>query len=386
MSNKLSDYLATFGDTLPQDWQQYEFSSGDKGYDCLFCDHRHDGFPVFKFSFLAQTKQKTACHSCTSCNNEIMEMVDEHYDEISLATSYESIAIRDKQREIETTFLKNVEERIWKYNHQRDFTNIIDRYYTRLNLTQDTYSRHNLCYICEKSHYDLGELLDVPVTPCSWVTGGKVRVCRECSDKLWLDEESPHMPVSCVKCNKRYYISLDTHKEWGENGTIDKHICPDCTHFEINTMPKGDIFYCPENQVPRSYPPEKFVVLTCKTCNEEFSVDISVNPRITYKIVCDDHTDFNTVRCPTCFYTRRYTGGSNKFILPIPVEKKKVFIILQQINKDTWSYKVVNIINMYDCRIVLRSPENIRGEALGIAYSATKDVLDLINNSTLHIW
>ena len=272
MSNKLdfngreeiSRYITSHGSEVPPDYSRF-LAGAEFENLCVFCGAQDDGYYVYKYDIIRETRKKldNVC-CCSVCQKEIDRMLIVYFPE------YYEIDMMSKSSDNNYEGYKASEEdrqdRVEMFIRDRSFSEDVDNYYLHLDFVFDEYTQNKFCYFCRITHWDKFYEIEVPVGQTSILNGGKIPCCRGCAgDNMEMSfKTSAEISNICSKCESKYSITKEEYSYRKEKGTVSKHLCPECVYKELNKL-KTDksVLYMKENISPRKFPMERFNILEC---------------------------------------------------------------------------------------------------------------------------
>lgn len=264
MTSRLENYLDSKGLILPGDWTEYTDRGKHEG-KCLFCQSIPGDYPVKRYNgFLSVT---TKCKCCDDCWLDVRDMEE-------ALTAGELFGVNDLDL--------HEALRISNFVRKAEFDETVESHFQHLPMYPNdspVYKTGHFvenCYFCKEYVDSSYVLVNVPVTSSDSFSGGKVRCCKQCQERIKnMRLTDPHalkedmfIPQICDSCGTDYEVTLAEMKVRQQYDTIGAHMCPACT-FQRAYETDDDNFK-PEMDL-------RYKEFSCKICGETFFIDLTLS-------------------------------------------------------------------------------------------------------------
>lgn len=379
---ELSRYITSHGSEVPPDYSRF-LPGAEFENLCVFCGAQDDGYYVYKYDIIRETRKKldNIC-CCSKCQKEIDTMLIIYFPEY-----YEIDMVSKSPEEYYKGFEasdENREKRIEMFMKDRSFSHDVDSYYLHLDFLHDEYCQNKFCYFCRITHWDKYYEIEVPVDQSSILTGGKIPCCRGCAgDNLEMNlKRTTEISNLCCECKTKYYITKEEYAYRKFKNTISKHLCPECAYKELNKL-KTDksILYIEANKSPRKFPIERYNTLECSVCGELEVIDLTLNHRqlILKHSLARAAYKF---RCSVCYLLGTSRANGNKFHIKV---KDNYYLVFTKLGK-FWYYSLVVIVQEV-VKTIMESPREIyTNEDFEIGFIAYEEAIKLLSSKQRELW
>lgn len=379
---ELSRYVTSHGAEVPPDYSRF-LPGAEFENLCVFCGAQDDGYYVYKYDVIRETRKKLDNICCCSvCQKEIDKMLIIYFPEY-----YEIDMMSKSPKEYYKGFEASDEDRqrrIDIFIRDRSFSVDVDNYYLHLDFLYDEYTQNKFCYFCRTTHWDKYYYIEVPVSQSSTLNGGKIPCCRGCAGDNTEMSLKPPKEVNnvCPKCILKYSITTEEYEYRKLKGTISKHLCPECVYKELNKINTDkSILYMKENTSPRKFPMERFKVIECSVCGESEVIDLTIDHK---KLIIKHSLDRVTYkfRCSACYILGTSRANGNKFHVKV---RDNYYLIFTKLGK-FWSYSLVLIVQE-TIKIIMESPKDIyTNEDSEIGFIAYEEAIKVLSSKQKELW
>jgi len=223
MNKRLTNYLESRLTKVPEDYKRLASTNS-----CLFCEDTHDAHPVYIYNG-GVPDHNSGCHACSECNSEIVE--------VQQYMASEGLPFTDSQ-----TVQESTTRRIERYVMKGEFDSDIHEFYEH----DEDGVYHDACYFCHTIKPKTMRTITVPVDVTTLFSGGKVKVCEECSVAIskisdpnaFYVVRNFHEEV-CAKCLDPYLITPQERSDRQNNNTQGAHMCPRCCFQTVSQSGAG---------------------------------------------------------------------------------------------------------------------------------------------------
>lgn len=370
----LDQYLDSYGETLPNDWQDY--SVGNKyDFKCVFCDDYHQGHAVPRIDPLRnKERDDLGIFSCDADNAYVQQLRGQ------LGFEEEAYVDRDDN--------DHSNKRLNLLLNGLRFDPEVYKYYKHLT-DKDRYATHShKCYICDDSDWNEAAI-QVPVNFSTELSGGEVNICIDCKHDIKdINEVYQSLLVKtflykecCPECKQDYFFTeeeMDYRVRVKVKDLQAEFICPKCAHDKLDKLEDTSVFYNFEDAAPRHTVPNRFVQLVCECCRRGFHVDRTVHSLYIDAVHKITETEYICEEC--------YSAGHKKVLEDRTTVKITSNLYIRLIFAIFWDYEVFRFSQgRPELEVILtgRTDTDEIAEAISVAINET---YALLHGDQLQIW
>lgn len=294
VTERLVKYIESKGRKIPDDYKKYR-SGGSHAESCLFCSDVPADYPV-DIIYNENWRVDSNTYCCYTCHESIQrEMEPELAGSIWAGFNTETI------------------NRINAYIERMEFDETVEEHYQHLLIDRDDDPNYNgpfgtlmeHCYFC-KVLSRAYRIMQVPVSVSRRLTGGGIRVCGKCEhkiDRLRITNAMIPNPRTlyemdvCGTCGADYPITIPEHRQRDADGSLEKHMCPECAHKTVWRGEPNEIFDV------SSVSESRYKVNECHYCTGNVLFDLTLTRRILSKKYVSSE---NKPICNVCSYRNKF--------------------------------------------------------------------------------
>lgn len=301
-TNRLDNYIRSYGTVLPKDILFYRGPDGDKHALCVFCDRIHDSVPILKHDFVKSESSQVVLgvFCCDTCAVPIERM--------------EMRSMGDRPGDVldnQDLIKKNREKNVSNFIREGLFPYFVHLYYQHLSTDDPLQPTHRTdqCVFCDEKVQEFvpdSFMVQAPMGPDVYhLDGGEVLVCELCAALIkenipeihfegWL--KNTFVEKECPKCSTAFLITKDEDEYQAMSKTSGKHLCPSCAYTNVNRSSEGPLYYRAQETDGKL---KRYMDSLCVFCSEYFGVDQTLSETYLLK---KHVTDAGQITCLDCCY------------------------------------------------------------------------------------
>lgn len=293
---RLDAYIKSNGTKLPSNWALYA-RPGKHAIQCLFCPNDHEYAEVFVYPAGITTRGAvtTGTFMCESC--------------------FQHVKIMEAARTVDRSGLFPKKESEWKmelFLEHAMFVPSVHLHYMHLErlVNHSTSpippSMWHRCYFCNSLWDEHAHSIKVPVGADDVISGGNIKVCNACWDKIRLEMPATSieehfgkhsiLEFECPTCGEPTPCTSAEMDDQSVSQSIGYHQCSRCS-IEAIIDTNSVLFEKYSETYSETGLPNRFIYATCEYCQNDVDVDLTLLPNH----IETSYISFNDlIMCPDC--------------------------------------------------------------------------------------